>query len=450
MVFAGDDIPTLSTKLRSGAASATRLVEDALARIALDPSPFIYVAARRARRDAEESDQRLKAGRARSLLEGVPVSVKDLFDAEGEVTAAGSVVCRGAPPALNDAPVISLLKRAGAVIIGRTHMSEFAFTGLGDNPHFPRCSNPHDGSRVPGGSSSGAAASVARGQVFMGLGTDTGGSIRIPASFCGLTGFKPTQRRVSREGAFVLSPTQDSIGPIARSVACCAIADQVLSGADGGPLAEISLAGRRLAVPRDYVLDGLEPAVATAFEAALKTLSKAGMIISEVRFPHFNNFPDLFAQGTIVNAEAHAHHAAHGLLEHRDQYDPMVIARIDIGGRMSGEAVQRLRDERERMMAETNRLSASHDALVLPTTPGVAPRYDEITAPADFGRHNSRALRNTSVFNFLDRCAISLPLPTGSGMPVGLMLVGETMGDQRLLMLAKAVEAALHSRHASG
>jgi aspartyl-tRNA(Asn)/glutamyl-tRNA(Gln) amidotransferase subunit A len=164
VVFAGDDIPTLSTKLRSGAASATRLVEDALARIALDPSPFTYVAARRARRDAEESDQRLKAGRARSLLEGVPVSVKDLFDVEGEVTAAGSVVCRGAPPALNDAPVISLLMRAGAVIIGRTHMSEFAFTGLGDNPHFPRCSNPLDESRVPGGSSAGAAASVARGQ----------------------------------------------------------------------------------------------------------------------------------------------------------------------------------------------------------------------------------------------------------------------------------------------
>jgi aspartyl-tRNA(Asn)/glutamyl-tRNA(Gln) amidotransferase subunit A len=222
-------------------------------------------------------------------------------------------------------------------------------------------------------------------------------------------------------------------------VACCVIADQVLSGAEGGPLAEISLAGRRLAVPRDYVLDGLEPAVATAFEAALKTLSKAGMIISEVRFPHFNNFPELFAQGTIVNAEAHAHHAAHGLLEHRDQYDPMVIARIDIGGRMSGEAVQRLRDERERMMAETNRLSASHDALVLPTTPGIAPRYDEITAPADFGRHNSRALRNTSVFNFLDRCAISLPLPVEGSMPVGLMLVGETLGDQRLLMLAHPV-----------
>lgn len=446
MAGPADDLPALAERLRTGATSATRLVEDALARIALDPSPFTYVAARRARRDAEESGQRLKAGQARSLLEGVPVSVKDLFDVEGEVTAAGSVVRRDAPPATRDAPIVSLLKRAGAVIVGRTHMSEFAFTGLGDNPHFPRCSNPLDESRVPGGSSSGAAASVARGQAYVGVGTDTGGSIRIPASFCGLTGFKPTQRRVSREGAFVLSPTQDSIGPIARTVACCAIVDQILSGSDGGPLAEISLAGRRLAVPQDFVLDGLEPAVAAAFEAGLRKLSKAGMVISEVRFPHFNSLPELFSQGTIVNAEAHAHHAALGVLAHRDRYDPMVIARIDLGGRMPAEAVQRLRDERERMMAETNRLSVSYDALALPTTPGVAPRYDEITTPADFGRHNARALRNTSLFNFLDRCAISLPLAVEGSMPVGLMLVGETMSDQRLLMLAKAVETALQSR----
>jgi len=443
MAVLADDIVSLVTKLGTGAISATRLVEDLLARIAVDPSPFTYVAARRARRDAEESAQRLKAGQARSLLEGVPVSVKDLFDIEGEVSAAGSVVCRDAPPATRDAPVVSLLKRAGAVIVGRTHMSEFAFTGLGDNPHFPRCSNPLDESRLPGGSSSGAAASVARGQAYAAVGTDTGGSIRIPASFCGLTGFKPTQRRVSRDGAFVLSPTQDSIGPIARTVACCAIVDQILSGVESGPLADISLAGRRLAVPQDYVLDGLEPAVAAAFEASLSKLSKAGMVISEVRFPHFNNLPELFAQGTIVNAEAHAHHAALGLLAQRDRYDPMVIARIDLGGRMTAEALQRLRDERDRMMAETNRLSASYDALVLPTTPGVAPRYDEIATPTEFGRHNARALRNTSLFNFLDRCAISLPLPVEGGMPVGLMLVGETMGDQRLLMLAKAVESAL-------
>ena len=445
MAVPADDLPALAERLRTGATSATRLLEDALARIALDPSPFTYVAARRARRDAEESGQRLKAGQARSPLEGVPVSVKDLFDVDGEVTAAGSVVCRDAPPATRDAPVVALLKRAGAVIVGRTHMSEFAFTGLGDNPHFPRCSNPLDETRVPGGSSSGAAASVARGQAYVGVGTDTGGSIRIPSSFCGLTGFKPSQRRVSREGAFVLSPTQDSIGPIARTVTCCAIVDQILSGVDGGPLADVSLAGRRLAVPQDYVLDGLEPAVATAFEAGLRKLSKAGMVISEVRFPHFNSLPELFSQGTIVNAEAHVHHAALGLLAQRDRYDPMVIARIDLGGRMTAEAVQRLRDERARMMSETNRVSASYDALALPTTPGVAPRYDEITTPADFGRHNARALRNTSLFNFLDRCAISLPLPVEGRMPVGLMLVGETMGDQRLLMLAKAVETALRS-----
>ncbi len=440
-----DNIPTISARLQAGKASATSLVEESLARIAINPSPFTYVAARRARRDAAESDERLRAGRARSPLEGVPVSVKDLFDVEGEVTAAGSVVCRDHAVAVQDAPVVAALRNAGAVIVGRTHMSEFAFTGLGDNPHFPRCTNPRDEARVPGGSSSGAAASVAREQVFMGLGTDTGGSVRIPAAFCGLTGFKPTQRRVSREGAFVLSPSQDSIGPIARSVACCAWVDQVISGGAISPLAEVSLAGRRLAVPADYVMDGLEPAVARAFDAGLKILEKAGAVISQVRFPHFNGLPDLFSRGTIVNAEAHEHHARLGLLDRRDQYDPMVIARIDLGGRMEAAHVQRLREERARMIAETNRISADYDALVLPTTPNIAPRYDEISDPADFGRHNARALRNTSLFNFLDRCAISLPLPVQDGMPVGMMLVGETMGDQRLLMLSRAAEAVLRA-----
>lgn len=444
--MAADDLPTIAARLNARKVSAARLTDEALAHIAIHPSAFSYVAARRARRDAAESDERLKAGQARSLLEGVPVSVKDLFDVEGEVTAAGSVICHDNPPALQDAPVVAALKRAGAVIIGRTHMSEFAFTGLGDNPHFPPCSNPLDESRVPGGSSSGAAVSVARGQAFVGLGTDTGGSVRIPAAFCGLTGFKPTQRRVSREGAFVLSPSQDSIGPIARTVACCAAVDQILSGEGGGPLADVALSGRRLAVPQDYLLDALEPAVAAAFEAGLKALSKAGVIISEVRFPHFNTLPDLFSQGTIVNAEAHAHHAALGLLEKRDRYDPMVIARIELGGRMPVAAVERLREERARMIVETNRISASFDALVLPTTPGIAPRYDEIISPAEFGRHNARALRNTSLFNFLDRCAISLPLPVDGSMPVGLMLVGETLGDQRLLTLAKAVETVLKAR----
>jgi aspartyl-tRNA(Asn)/glutamyl-tRNA(Gln) amidotransferase subunit A len=279
----------------------------------------------------------------------------------------------------------------------------------------------------------------------MGLGTDTGGSVRIPAAFCGLTGFKPTQRRVSRQGTFVLSPSQDSIGPIARSVACCAWVDQVISGGAIAPLAEVSLEGRKLAVPADYVMDGLDPAVVRAFDDGIKILEKAGAQISSVRFPHFNGLPDLFSRGTIVNAEAHEHHERLGLLARRDQYDPMVIARIDLGGRMGAEHLQRLREERARMIRETDRISAGYDALVLPTTPNVAPRYDEISDPADFGRHNSRALRNTSLFNFLDRCAISLPLPVPDGMPVGMMLVGETMGDQRLLLLSRAAEAVLQA-----
>lgn len=435
-----------AVKLRAGATTATALLEAALARIAVQPGAFTQVAADRARADAAESDARLRAGRARSPLEGVPVSVKDLFDVAGEVTRAGSRVLACASPAVQHAPVVARLRAAGAVIVGRTHMSAFAFTGLGDNPHLPRCPHPHDPDRVPGGSSSGAAVSVALEQAVVGLGTDTGGSVRIPAAFCGLTGFKPTQRRVSRAGAFVLSPSQDSIGPIARHVSCCAIVDQVLAGEPVVPLPGVALAGRRLGVPGDYVMEGLDPVVARAFDRGLSRLSRAGVSITTFRCPSLADLPDLFARGTIVNAEAFAHHAASGLLAQRAAYDPMVIARIDMGGRMSADDVARLVAARTRLRVEMDRLSAGFDALVLPTTPNLPPRFDAIADPAVFARQNGLALRNTSLFNFLDRCAISLPLDTGDELPVGLMLVGETMGDRALLALAQAVEGVVTAR----
>ena len=435
-------IAEIAVRLRQGL-RARALVEEALGRIADAGGAFVSVAAARALADADDSDRRLAAGAPRSILEGVPVSVKDLFDVAGEVTSAGGVGLRHAPAARADADAVAMLRRAGAVIMGRTHMSEYAFTALGANPHLPPCPNPHDAARVPGGSSSGAAVSVALGQAFMGLGSDTGGSVRIPAAFCGLVGFKPTQWRVSRGGAFVLSPTQDSIGPLVRSVECSAVVDAVLAG--GGPeaLQVPPLAGLRLALPRELVMDGLDPHVAARFEHALGRLRRAGVEIMEVSFPHFSEVPGLFAQGTIVNAEAYRHHSALGLLARRDDYDPIVLSRIEMGGRMSDGDVGRLLRARQRMMAETSRIVAGYDAIVLPTTPNVAPRFADIADAAGFNRENGRALRNTSLFNFLDRCAISLPVDAGGGLPVGLMLVGETMEDRRLLGLARAVEGGL-------
>ena len=435
-------IAQVAVRLRQGLRSRA-LVEEALELIDTGGGAYVSVAAARARADAADSDRRLAAGAPRSLLEGVPVSVKDLFDVEGEVTAAGALALRGAPAARADAAAVAALRRAGAVVLGRTHMSAFAFTALGANPHLPPCPNPHDAARVPGGSSSGAAVSVALGQAFMGLGSDTGGSVRIPASFCGIVGFKPTQWRVPREGAFVLSPTQDSIGPLARSVECCAIVDAILADRPDAALPVPPLAGLRLALPREVMMDGLDAHVAARFDHALGQLRRAGVEITQVSFPHFSEAPELFSKGTLVNAEAFRHHRALGLLERREAYDPIILARIDMGGQMAEDDVGRIMRARQRMMAETSRLAAGHDAIVLPTTPNVAPRFADIADAAGFNRENGRALRNTSLFNFLDRCAISLPVDAGGGLPVGLMLVGETMEDRRLLAVAQAVEGGL-------
>lgn len=436
-------IKQIALELRAGGVSAASLVNLAIERIEAAPSAFLKVYAQAAREAAAESDRRLASGQARSLLEGVPVSIKDLFDVGGDVTTAGSVALRSHQIAKRDAPTISNLRAAGAILMGRTHMSEFAFTGLGDNPHYPKCGNPHDAERVCGGSSSGAAASVGLQQVALGLGTDTGGSVRIPASFCGLVGFKPTQSRVSRDGAFVLSPSQDSIGPIARRVECCVIADGVISGGGQLSVRQSSLKGIRLAVPQDFVLDSLEPAVALAFEATLSRLSAQGVVVEFVRFSHFAEVPEVFARGTIVNAEAFAHHSELGLLQRRELYDPSVLARIDIGGRMTADDLQRLFRVRTRMIEMTHEISRQYDALVMPTTPIRAPRFDEISEPAAFGKFNNLALRNTSLFNFLDRCAISLPMTMKDELPAGVMLVGEHLEDTKLLSVALGIEQAL-------
>jgi aspartyl-tRNA(Asn)/glutamyl-tRNA(Gln) amidotransferase subunit A len=371
--------------------------------------------------------------------------VKDLFDVAGEPTPAGSAVLREATPAVSDAPTVARLRAAGAIVVGRTHMSEFAFTGLGLNPHGPTCTNAHDPARVPGGSSSGAAVSVARGQAAMGLGTDTGGSVRIPASFNGLVGFKPTQARITRDGAFPLSESLDSIGPLANTVACCALVDGIL--ADQPRAAHPAMAaGLRLAVPTDFVLNDMDEAVAAAFERALAALSSAGSRIERIPIEALNRLPNLFAKGTIANAEAYAFHAGRNFFGHKEQYDPNVLTRIELGGRMSAADYIGLTKARVAMIAEVARLTAPYDALVLPTTPQLAPRIADVSDAARFSSANALALRNASAFNFLDRCAISLPMQRAGEMPCGLMLVGERMADAKLLAVAAAVEAALAKR----
>lgn len=446
MMLTGRTISEFCADLMAGKTTSRTLIEAALDSIARDGSAFTLVAAERARAEADHSDRLRAAGVVPSDLAGIPISLKDLFDVAGEATTAGSAVLRGVPVETNEAPTVARLRAAGAVIVGRTHMSEFAFHGMGSNPHYPKCVNPHDAARVPGGSSSGAAVSVARGQAAMGLGTDTGGSTRVPAAFCGVVGFKPTQRRITREGAFPLSETLDSIGPIANSAKCCAEVDRIIADAPTPWHPAMTVRGLRLAVPTDLVLDDMDETVSRAFERALGALRAAGAHVERIRVHHFARMPEIYARGTIANAESFAHHSGAGLLNQRDKYDPNVLTRIELGARMSAADYINLLSERAEAIRNVNRISAPYDVFIMPTAPCVAPRFDDIVEPAQFTRANGLALRNAMLANFLDRCAISVPMHGTGELPSGLMLMGETMGDARLFAIGEAVEAALH-RH---
>ncbi len=446
MDLTGRSIADLARALAEGRTSSRALVEASLESIAKDATAFTRVNADRARAEADRADSTRKQGAASGALAGIPVSVKDLFDVAGEPTPAGSAVLRDATPAVSDAPTVARLRAAGAVVVGRTHMSEFAFTGLGLNPHGPTCANAHDPARVPGGSSSGAAVSVARGQAVVGLGTDTGGSVRIPSSFNGLVGFKPTQHRITRAGAFPLSESLDSIGPLANTLACCALVDRILSDEPRETQQPLAAAGLRLAVPLDFVLNEMDEAVGNAFERTLSALTSAGARIDSIRIEALNRLPNLFAKGTIANAESYAFHAGRNFFGHKEQYDPNVLTRIELGGRMSAADYIGLTKARTAMIAEVAALSAPYDALVMPATPQLAPRIADVSDAAKFSSANALALRNASAFNFLDRCAISLPMQRAGDMPCGLMLVGEHMGDAKLLAVAAAVETVLAKR----
>jgi len=377
-------------------------------------------------------------------LRGIPVSVKDLFDVAGQTTCAGSIVLKDAAPAAKDAAVVERLKDAGAVIIGRTNMTEFAFSGLGLNPHYGTPRNPfaRDEGRIPGGSSSGAAISVSDGMAVAAIGSDTGGSVRIPAALCGLTGFKPTARRVSMEGVLPLSPTLDSIGPIAPTVACCAAIDQVLSGTRHS-LVRQEIAGLRFGVLQGYVLDGVEKQVAQRFEAALETLAGAGARITELRFEAMRDIPALNLKGGFSAYEAWRWHRE-TIERAREQYDPRVLTRIVRGAEISDDEYGALASEQSRIINEAEAVFAQADVWIIPTVPRIAPRISDLEASdAAYFDANGAMLRNPSLINFLDGCAISLPCHLPGEAPVGLMLAARGGDDSRLLAIALAVEAVL-------
>jgi aspartyl-tRNA(Asn)/glutamyl-tRNA(Gln) amidotransferase subunit A len=373
------------------------------------------------------------------------VSIKVLFDVAGETTLAGSVVLRDAAPAAADAAIVGRLRRAGAVIVGKTNMSEFAFTILGINPHHGTPRSPWDraAGRIPGGSSSGAAVSVSDQMAAYAIGTDTGGSVRVPAAFCGLVGFKPTARRVPLSGCFPLSRSLDSIGPIAPTVACCATIDRVLSGEPSPVPVALPVAGLRLGVPRQYVVEGLEPEVAHAFAAALSRLSAAGARVVDLEFPELLDLPAIHKKGSLANIEAYALHRRL-IADRAALYDPRVLSRIVVG-RIPGSAEYLdLLDQRAAFVATTVRRAAPLDAMVFPTVSMVPPLVSELEASDEaYFKANARALRNTSLVNFFDGCALSIPCHEPGSAPVGFMVVGPPGSDDRLLAAGMAIEATL-------
>lgn len=431
--------------LAAGELRSSDLVESCLHAIA-DPSgegarAFTRVFSDTARLKAKEFDTHRTAG----ALAGLPISVKDLFDVAGELTTAGSVVLAQAPAAKADAVAVARLHAAGAVVMGHTNMTEFAFSGLGVNPHYGTPSNPYDrkNRRIPGGSSSGAAVSVTDGMAYAAVGSDTGGSVRIPAALCGLTGFKPTARRIPLDGALPLSSTLDSVGSLAPTVACCARMDAVLAGIAHQPIRPVDVRNLRVAVLQGYVLDGLDGHVAAAFSSALALLSRSGAHLEEVTFSSLDRIPVANQKGGFAAAEAYSWHRS--LLEtHASHYDPRIASRILRGKEITAVDYAELTQARREIIAEAAHTFAAYDAILMPTVPCMAPRIADLeSTDAAYFAANAMILRNPSVINFLDGCALSVPCHFPSEAPAGLMIAGLAMQDQNILNIGAAIESLL-------
>ncbi len=441
-------LATLADDLENGRTSARKLVDACLGRIA-DTSgegarTFIHVDAEAAIEAAEAMDRLREVKAAPSPYAGIPVSIKDLFDIKGQVTRAGSRALEDSAPAEADAPVVARLRRAGFVVIGRTNMTEFAYSGIGINPHYgtPKGAWQRGVGHVPGGSSSGAAVSVVDGMAHGALGTDTGGSCRIPAAYNGIVGFKPTQRRIPLEGGVPLSFTLDSFGPLARSVGCCAVLDAVLANEPVVPLQPRPIKGMRLAVPTTVALDELEDEVARTFDRALDRLSREGALIERIEVPEFLDVGVMNAKGGFASAESYAWHR-YLITSKGDVYDPRVAARILRGEAISAADYIDLLGARKSLIARAEKRIAPYDALVLPTTAITPPRIADLADDKAFTKANLLSLRNCTLINMIDGCAISLPAHREGDAPVGLMLASSSGSDRRIFELAATIEGVI-------
>ena len=450
------DLHSTRNSISSGRSSAAEALESCIAAAQSADCQHVFRLL-----DAQGARSRLQSLDAKRLpLSGLAVSIKDLFDVEGQVSAAGSTVLTDAPAAKVDCPAVARLRAAGASILGRTHMVEFAFSGVGVNPHFgtPAAFDARFGAiqgeaRVPGGSSSGAGVSVATGAAFVGLGSDTGGSIRIPAALNGIVGFKSTARLVPTEGAVPLSSTLDTACAMTRSVRDAILVHEILSGTQVSRQAK-QLSAWKLAVPKTLFFDGMDAGVARAFERTLSTLRSQGAQITEIDLPTTAQVAEVNATGGFSAAESYTWHRKL-LADHAAQYDPRVRSRIERGAQMSAADYVQLLQDRQAWIARMHAQIDGFDALLSPTVPITAPTIASV-APAngqnaeqdqqrdaEFFRVNGLLLRNTSVINVLDGCALSLPCHQQGELPVGLMIWHGAMADDRVLNVSLEIEAAL-------
>jgi aspartyl-tRNA(Asn)/glutamyl-tRNA(Gln) amidotransferase subunit A len=442
-------IAELSMLIHSGIMSPVEIAEavfDGIERHA-DKAIFVSLLKDRAMAEAAAATRRVTEGRSLGWLDGIPIAWKDLFDIEGLTTTAGSTVLSTNPAAAKDAAVVDLVRQTGMVAIGRTNMSEFAFSGIGINPHYGTPHNPKstDGPRIPGGSSSGSAVAVAAGLVPVAIGTDTGGSVRIPAALNGIVGYKASRGRYAMDGVFPLAQSLDSLGPFCRSVQDAIWMDAAMRGASRPDIMRGTDGSLDLVVPENGVFDGAETGVIEAFEAALSRLEKAGARISRIRIPAFEAITDLMkSRGALVTAEAFALHRDRLSSPAADEIDPRVVARVRLGGNISMADYIDILDIRRRLTKETEELLAGR-MLACPAVAHVAPLIQPLLENDDlFFAANGKTLRNTGYGNFLDWCGVSIPCGSGdAGMPVGFLLSGIAGADEQLLSAALRFEETI-------
>ncbi|MDQ0564032.1 aspartyl-tRNA(Asn)/glutamyl-tRNA(Gln) amidotransferase subunit A [Rhizobium mesoamericanum] len=447
--FGAMSVAQLSSLIQTAAVDPIEVTEAVIDGIEsyADRSVFTAILKDRATEEAKASSKRMKEGRSRGMLDGIPIAWKDLFDIKGRTTTAGSTVMASGPVAEADASVVATLEQAGMVSIGCTNMSEFAFSGLGVNPHYGTPHNPRssDVPRIPGGSSSGAGVAVAAGLVPVAMGTDTGGSVRIPAALNGIVGYKATRGRYPMRGVYPLAKSLDSLGPLSRTVQDAVWIDAGMRGAAVPSIVARPLKGLDIVIPDNVVFDGAEAGVVAAFETAVDWLAAEGASISRFRIPAFDEVLSLMATyGAMVTAEAFALHRERLSGPQAADMDHRVVMRIRLGEKTSLSNYLAILDAREKLIVDVERL-VGDSFVAFPTVAHVAPPIAPLEANDDlFFATNGKTLRNTMLGNFLDWCGISIPCGTGDAdMPVGFLLSAMRKRDETLLSAALSAEEVI-------